>query len=379
MKHHQVALLCLLSIVGVWSGCSEGEGGEDGQAGGAGLGGIMGGEGDNSTGLPGGDGGLGGIIDDGFDNTIGDDFVACETLTTELNRVATRVMLLEDKSQSMREDNKWTLAMGAIQEMVTAYDSEISFGLDLFARPGGRSGGGNGSSCAVGESVVHDVALNNGTVITNELSQWEPGDATPLLLAMQNYTDSAYAPAFSAGGGSYLVIISDGQDSCGPEGVYDQQGGATAQELAAVTSTLRNDEGIKTIVIGFGEGADPDQLNAIAAAGGTPFTQYLSADNGDELKSALSQIAETVVVSCDFKLGTFQSDNVDYNRVVVTFDGKAIPRDDNCAKNRGWTFSDSSHTAIEFCQAACATLEDGDVSGVKVQLACSDEDVPILE
>ena len=290
-------------------------------------------------------------------------------------------MLLEDKSYSMVDNGKWRMALSAIDEMATAYGNQISFGLDLFP----RSTDNNKTSalCRVGQSAISDVAPASAAAITDELSDWDPSGGTPLLLAMLNYTDVSYAPVFLDGsGGSYLVIISDGKDTCGQSGVFSFDGpGATPEQLAAVTTNLKNLFGIRTIVIGFGEGADegPDQLNAIAQAGGTQFTTYLEASNGDELKAALSQIAESVVVSCEFHVGSFQSSNVDFNRVVVTFDGDQVGRDDGCKQNEGWTWTSEAHTTIEFCETACDQLEAGGVQQVKVVLACSEADVEIVQ
>ena len=318
-----------------------------------------------------------------------DEMTVCERLSTSITRVATKVMLLEDKSLSMDDNNKWTLATSAINGMVTAYESEIQFGLDLFARgttttntqTGGRPGRNNGvsTSCAVGESVIHDVALDNGTVIVNELQNWGPADATPLYLAMENYVDASYAPEFSGGDGNrFLVVISDGKDTCGTEGIFDQQNGASAADLSAVTEELAT-MGIHTIVIGFGDGVDPNQLNAIAGVGGTSFTQYLQASNGDDLNAALSDIAEKVVVSCEFEVGTFDSSTVNINQVMVSFDGAQIPRDDDCAGNQGWSWKDDAHTIIEFCEAACNQIESESVNEIAVELACSENEVQVID
>jgi hypothetical protein len=72
-------------------------------------------------------------------------------------------------------------------------------------------------------------------------------------------------------------------------------------------------KGIKTYVVGFGDQVDPDELNAIACAGGTATDQsicvqsggcttakinqlpaFLQADNAAELTVGLSTIAKEV-------------------------------------------------------------------------------------
>ena len=371
MRNHLRLLLLFLFTGGIWIGCGDDSKGDDGDI----SGGIACGADCDATGNGGeGEDGLWGGMDDIATDGAGNDgdFVACETLSSDLSRVATRVMLLQDISSSMSEQvgangqSKWELAQTAIEGMVNAYDSDIEFGLDLFPR---------GGSCNVGSSVILDVAPDNASAINNELAETNLSQTTPLLRAMVNYTQAAYAPGFlDGGGGSYLVIISDGADSCGANGQFQQ--GASAAELQAVTANLRNLFGIRTIVIGFGQGVEPAQLNAIAQAGGTSFNTYLKADDGEQLSNALSQIAEKVVASCVFQVGTFENPDVNFDWVVVSLDGKKLGYDPGCEKGKGWTWTSDAHSSIEFCAEKCADIEDGNISSIKVELACSADDVP---
>ena len=262
--------------------------------------------------------------------------------------------------------------------MVQDFDNQIEFGLDLFSVGGG--GGNNGqASCAVGNSVAEDTTLGNADNIISLLNSTGPSGATPLLLEMQNFLDNSYAPAFSGpGANGYLVVVSDGMDTCGQDGEFNQNNGASAQELAAVASELNSQHGIGTIVVGFGDGADPQQLNAIAAAGGTVFDTYIDAQDGNALTEALNEIAETVVISCVFKLDEYDPDLVNIDRVNVLFDGEAIPRDDGCAKDTGWSWTDTDRTTIQFCDAACAQIESESVGKIEVKIACSDDDVIVI-
>ena len=221
----------------------------------------------------------------------------CHDVTSEITEVPTRVMLLEDKSQSMEEQDKWNLAKNAIEGMVREFNQDIEFGIDLFP----ISATILDLTCEVGESVLLDVALVNSDAIMSILDGQTPGGETPLYLAMMNFTEANYAPIFLNGEAqSYLVIISDGEDTCGGETIPIDLGlgipielpvAATTEQLTDVTSELLINHDIKTIVIGFGDGINSDQLNAIAAQGGTEFTEYLNASNGDELADALKSIA----------------------------------------------------------------------------------------
>jgi hypothetical protein len=224
-----------------------------------------------------------------------------------------------------------------------------------------------------------DVALDNGAAILDTLDSYAPSNATPLLLAMQNFTDASYAPVFLNGeADSYLVIISDGMDTCGAEGVFNRNGATTPGELAGVATDLLEVFGIRTIVIGFGEGAEPDQLNAIAEAGGTEFVTYFDAQDGDQLAEALNTIAETVLVTCQFQIGTFDEDVVDLDLVNVYLDDEPIPRDDGCAVGVGWSWADDQRTSIVLCDEACDILETTIVDEIRVEIACTEDELIIV-
>lgn len=325
--------------------------------------------------------------DDDDDDEYGDDddddqTAVCETVNAGLASLPTRVMLLEDRSTSMKQDNKWKLAKQAIEMMVGDFDKNIDFGLDLFSVTQ-RFGFGL-DMCAVSNSAVLDVESENGDAINDILDGDSPNGATPLLLAIRNYTKDGFAPKFmDKRVDSYLVIISDGMDTCGSEGNFNPDRGASAAELAEETKKIRETMGINIFVIGFGEGADPEQLDAIAAAGGTEFTTHFDAADGDQLSTALTTIAKSVAVSCKFEVGDIDRSNLNMDLVNISVSGKnveseAIPRDDDCAKKTGWTWTDDGKTTIKFCEDACKRLESGDIEQVSMEFACSSRDVNVV-
>ncbi len=135
---------------------------------------------------------------------------------------------------------------------------------------------------------------------------------------------------------------------------------------------------IKTIVIGFGADAYPEQLDAIAAQGGTEFTSYIDASNEAALDAAMQSTTGTIAIGCSFDIGEQDTDEVDLDLVNLRFDGEPIPRDDDCAAGQGWKWRDSSRTTIELCDEACNTLKSGSVSAVTGEIACSLEDVVVI-
>ena len=186
------------------------------------------------------------------------------------------------------------------------------------------------------------------------------------------------APAFMNDlGDSYLIVISDGMDTCGPDGVFNTNN-ATAEQLGALSAQILSEMNIKTYVIGFGSEVDPYQLNAIAENGGTGINTYFDAADSTELNAVLHDIGETVAVSCTFDIGEYDPEEFNLDYVNIKFDDEPVPRDDDCAENLGWTWTDESRTGLHFCEAACDALTGTSVQEVSVTIACSLEDVIII-
>ena len=405
---------------------------------------------------------------DSGDDTDSDTFDVCEAVEMEFERILTRAVILLDKSGSMGSGSydtdselvtNWDLATNAVRNIVTNYDSDVSFGLDVFPR----------EPYDIMDTILMDIAPANGSAILSELDNLSAGGGTPLLESIRQYvrqytyytqdvdtdtitsidtnpfagtdpfadtslhsdtntatdTDSdsdtaidtssdqcqyactticqsltgvsvngtceaagaeccnlrpttvtlpddyawhKYAPNFMDGQGeSYLIVISDGED-------YS----ATPEILGEYARILLEQYGIKSIAIGFGNGASEEQLNAIASNGGTSFTEFLKAEDGAALNAALNSIAEVVAVSCDFELGTLNQDDVNLERVIITFDGETIPRSDSaCASGVGWMWKDTSQTTIQLCDQACNDLQNGSVENMEIQIACSDDDIVV--
>ena len=157
-------------------------------------------------------------------------------------------------------------------------------------------------------------------------------------------------------------------------------GGHTATQFADLTSQIVEKTGISVFAIGFGDGVDADQLNAIAQNGGTDFTTYFDAADGTALETALNTIGESVHVSCSFEIGTFDNKKVDLNLVNIYFDGTGVPRNDNCAVEggEGWTWTDDTRTAFEFCENTCDALQSGDAEDLSIEIMCSEEQIIVI-
>ena len=286
--------------------------------------------------------------------------------------VPVAMMILQDMSGSMDpkfndatgrwddDDNpgRWSIAKPAIISLLTDYadysTGNIEFGFDIFPR---------GSGCELGSSPLMDTIPGESQsmaivdLLEREYDANSPEGATPLRGAMDLYLNTDYAPNFlSSDRQSYLLIISDGADTCRGNR-YVSSGGATAEQLGEKSAELL-EAGVKTFVIGFGGGVDFDQLNAIAKAGGTPFTEFLYADDQANLEEAFSEIAASIV-QCDFEVPTQDGDDVDSDNVNFYLNGEAVPYDKDCAQGLGWTWTRDDLTEVRMCEAICDQLQKG--------------------
>ena len=51
-------------------------------------------------------------------------------------------------------------------------------------------------------------------------------------------------------------------------------------------------------------------------------------------------------------------------------DNEVVPYDEECAEGIGWTWTDATHTAVEFCEEACAELQGGEVETISALFGC---------
>ncbi len=303
----------------------------------------------------------------------------CADWNVALDNRPANVMLLEDVSASMVQDenlaeipppNKWSFARDAITALVTANEDEINFGLDIFS-----NAPFDDDVCSVRNGVLVDTAPANSEQIIAAMDQISPKGKTPLYLAMNRFNDDAHAPLFmSEAGRQFLVIVSDGKDTCDPDGPDEtgREDGASAFQLEDLTVALREDSGISTIVIGFGSGIDAKQLNAIAAQGGTDFTSYLVAQDAASLQAAFDEIA-WAVIGCEYDLGEYDPQGVDLDKVNFLFDDKKVEQDKGCKVDKiGWTWANDDKTAISFCTDACNMLKNHEVDDISAVIGCPD-------
>jgi hypothetical protein len=241
-----------------------------------------------------------------------------------------RIIFLLDQSISMADDVSWTTGHTCWDEVHDELeylfnnlgDGSFYFGLDAFpdgtleyfeachdeccADPACFAQNmvyciSLASMCTRGCSVdlppivsLSEKSTSGPEIISYMNLSYLPGTftSTPLVAQMQYYNQdlSEDMPGFYSGdGNSYLVVISDGEDTCDES---SENIPAIVAELSGITSSINTNYGIKTIAVGFSDtsGNTADELNAIAANGGTEYTTFFPITESGSLRTALNTI-----------------------------------------------------------------------------------------
>lgn len=190
------------------------------------------------------------------------------------------LLIVLDHSGSMSSSaggkSKWSHATAAVNGLVAKLTGQIRFGLMLFPKyPSGSSCDGGQVNVKVGDKTKNAIA--------STLSAAYPTGLTPIGVSIKNALN--YLKGIDPKKKKYILLIADGYESCGGKAVD------------WVKAAMGNK--IKTYVVGFGSGVDKNELNSLAAAGGTALsgaTKYYQADNPTQLNAALQKIGS--MVSC---------------------------------------------------------------------------------
>ena len=262
----------------------------------------------------------------------------------------------------------------AIVGVTAELDDKIRFGLMTF--PAFTPGGGDNdddddNECAPG-TVNVPVGPGKGGDIAAALNMMDADGRTPTAASLQEalkvYGSTATADAVAAR--RYVLLVTDGDPNC--SGGQGGRGGGGADQLARMQSieainALRMAD-VKTYVVGYQTAGTEfaQQLDMMAAAGGTGETMHRSVDNSQMLTEALQQLAGEVA-SCSYALTT-PVDDAKYVRVTVADKTRAF---ENAAD--GWTLAPDRKT-IELTGAACDEVRAG--APFAVQIECSE--VPVF-
>jgi hypothetical protein len=327
----------------------------------------------------------------------------CATGMTEASRQPVYLLFVLDGSGSMKEQNKWTAVVPALEsiftQMQTAADTGVAAGLIVFSDTNDPTMGGPYPSMS--DIPVAFVDMAHDAALANRLSGM-PMNNTPTHAALTGgygelETYQAKSPVQS-GGKKVLVLITDGvpTDDCAGTNNYTSN---ACVELAAQKLKESSPMGpIETFVIGVGDfssgsffglgGIDPSFLGNLAESGGTGPAKcnpnetantsdlcYFEIDpSKSQTATQLQQQFETAlnairgqVVSCTYPLQSSNLSQVDPTHVNVTVGGMPILQD----PNNGWTYDNpSAPTQIILHGTSCATVKGNLTVKVSIVLGC---------
>jgi hypothetical protein len=288
-----------------------------------------------------------------------------------VERLPPSVLIVLDKSASMRDlakglvgcilgqcNSKWTDMKNALTATVTATESTIDWGLQLFPTD---------DACGVSAAVTTPVAARNAAAVNGAIAANKPGGLTPTRFGLE--AAGRYLMSLTTPNPRYVVLATDGLPNCGPQ---DPDGGSDRADdlptIAAVTTLAA--AGIPVFVIGVGTQGDGDAtLSAMARAGGKPRAAdpaYYPVTTAADLTAALSTIGGQIV-SCTLPI----KDPPDPTNIVVEADGVRLPH----SPTEGWDYGAGGKT-IQLSGSWCTRYQDGTIKDVQTIFGCPGVVIP---
>lgn len=316
----------------------------------------------------------GGVKPDGGDVMNGE----CAHEAFELSRQPAEILIVLDRSGSMKEiptggvagTSKWDLVVPGLNEVVTATNASVSWGLKVFPE-------GAGMSCAAGnvtDDIPVAVAANNATAVAAEITATTPdGNGTPTGDAINAAV--TYLKTLNDTNPKFILLATDGEPSC----VGTSNNAARSRTFAVKAVTDAATAGIKTVVVGVAttKADATNALNDMAVAGqmarvdsDPTATKYYLASTKDELVKSLQQITGQVS-SCVFNL---TSTPPDPDNIAVKINGQKAPRDP--AHTNGWDYMGTGYKQVEVFGQWCDQLKAADANKVNFVLGCPGETIP---
>jgi hypothetical protein len=300
--------------------------------------------------------------------------VSCETTT-----------LRADATQP----SKWEITTAALNGAFAGLSGgTASIGLSLFSSDG---------YCGVDSIPIADLAPMNAVhlqALSDAMAASSPAGGTPIVGGVVQAYHHLHEE-LHAQGNRYVVLITDGEESCGTKG-----DGTDAADLEAARGRLltvevqkARDANIKTFVVGVpgSEGArgflsqlaflggtarDPNCIHDGSPAGNCHFDLTAEADLAGVLQTTLGKIGGKAL-GCEFKTppGGNGLVNVQFSRAggePVCFPQDPAPCE---AGSNGWQFAkdpagNDDTTRVVLCGAACEAVKADPTTRVDVVLGC---------
>ncbi|MET0594082.1 MAG: vWA domain-containing protein [Polyangiaceae bacterium] len=394
------AMACSSSEEGVRSPQTTGTGGKGG--GGAGGSGTGGGGTGGASGGTGGEGGTGIIVGPGADSGLGpSDASGCASTSIKADLLPANLLFVIDRSGSMNcnlppttssadcemkpdradmtKPSKWEIIRDALKSAFAGLPSTASAGIAYFS---------NDDECGVQSMpnvAVKAIDPTQVAALGASLDAMKPAGGTPIvgatILGYKHLHQQLNLP-----GNDFLVLLTDGSESCTPADVPSLVSTQVPNALAV---------GIRTFSIGVpgSEGAR-GFLSQMAFAGGTAssptcdhagtkdvgnchFDMTTSQDFAGDLRKALATITGKAL-TCTFDVPTGVAGvPVDPTKVNVNFtpSGGAtvgILQDNTAACDQGadgWQYAENE-TKIVLCGQSCTKVKADPLARIDIVLGC---------
>lgn len=296
----------------------------------------------------------------------------CGLVKLGLDKVPAELLLVQDRSGSMREmapnaagRSKWDEVTAAVGDVIGQTQASIFWGLTLYPMP-------PGSSCGVPTQAQVEPALNSASAITAAFTQFSSQTGrggTPTSGAVKFAT--SYMQSRTTTNPKFMLLATDGLPNCktgqGGRGDADQDPDGAVAAVAAAAAA-----GFPTFVVGIALDATAGEtLNRMAEAGGKPRTgateKYYAVNNRDDLVAALGAIAGQVG-SCTFQLA---GEPPDPANVVVDVGGMRVPQ----SPTDGWSFG-AGNRSVTLNGSWCDKVKNGDVKDAQITFGCAGIPIP---
>jgi hypothetical protein len=386
-------------------GASPGSGATGGSAGsnGGGTGGSAATGGSSATGA-GGTAGTIVVADASAPEPPDQPDAACATGTAEASLRPVNMLVMFDRSGSMREvadetsgSTRWDLTSGAL----TAFfqdpgAAELGVALRFFPHDS-PAAGCNDQACSVDacSQVLVDMGKLSAdaapadtqeaalvTAVMNSAPSQSGGrrnsGGTPISAALEGALD--WAASYQAAHPeerTVVILATDGEPN-GCDENYDHISQIAADALAS--------SGVSTYAIGLqnadGTAINPDDMNQLAAAGGTEKAFFVSdgPTTSADLLAALNSI-RGMAIACDFAMpaSTTSGQKIDPNLLNVSYtlssgdavDLTKVAGASDCGSASSWYYDDeAAPTRIMLCPAACDAVTNDAAPQIEILAGC---------
>jgi hypothetical protein len=307
----------------------------------------------------------------------------CESLPLLVKPKSPEILIVLDRSGSMIQNvDRWGPSANAVKKVTSELTETVKFGLMLFPAPsadmpnddddddddpfggifgGGGGGGGGGppmASCTPGMIDV-PVKLSSAKEISDKLDVSRPdrNGSTPTaatLDAALATLDDPPCPDCEVGP-KYVLLVTDGQPTCGAGGFM-----GTPEDVAATSAAIDKltAQGIKTYVVGYSiDAAVAPTMDQFAMHGGTE--RYLPVENEQSLVTELTRITGALV-PCEYELA-MPIEKPEFVRVRIDGTDYKFGED--------WDI-DGQKIVLRADAAACLKLRDAKIHDLKITKEC---------